>query len=42
VIQAAVWGMLPHNRYGRKLIKKLKVFAGPNHSHEAQQPKPLS
>lgn len=41
VLHAAVWGMLPHNRYGRQLIKKLKVYAGPEHPHEAQQPKPL-
>lgn len=41
VIQRAVAGMLPHNRYGRSLIKKLKVYAGPEHPHAAQQPKPL-
>ena len=41
VIRAAVWGMLPHNKFGRQLIKKLKVYAGPDHPHEAQQPKPL-
>lgn len=40
VIQKAVWGMLPHNKYGRKLIKNLKVYAGPDHPHEAQQPTP--
>jgi len=39
VIQAAVWGMLPKNRLGRKLLKKLKVYAGPEHPHDAQQPK---
>lgn len=39
VIQAAVWGMLPKNRLGRKLLRKLKVYCGPNHPHEAQQPK---
>jgi len=39
VIQAAVWGMLPKNRLGRKLLRKLKVYGGPNHPHEAQQPK---
>ncbi len=38
VIWKAVWGMLPHNRLGRKIIKKLKVYAGPDHPHEAQQP----
>ena len=41
VIRQAVWGMLPHNRLGRKLIKKLKVYAGPEHPHQAQQPKPM-
>ena len=40
-LRQAVWGMLPHNRFGRRLIKKLKIYAGPNHPHEAQQPKPL-
>lgn len=42
VIEAAVWGMLPHNRHGRKLIKKLKVYAGSEHPHAAQQPEDLS
>jgi large subunit ribosomal protein L13 len=42
VIRAAVRGMLPHNRYGRKLMKKLKIYAGPDHPHEAQQPRPLA
>jgi large subunit ribosomal protein L13 len=37
----AVRGMLPKNRLGRKIIKKLKVYAGPDHPHEAQQPEPL-
>jgi large subunit ribosomal protein L13 len=41
VIRRAVWGLVPHNRYGRKLMKKLKVYAGPDHPHEAQQPKLL-
>lgn len=39
VIRSAVWGMLPHNKFGRQLIKKLKVYAGPEHPHEAQKPK---
>ena len=39
VIRAAVWGMLPHNKLGRQLIKNLKIFAGPEHKHEAQNPK---
>jgi len=41
VIQSAVWGMLPHNKYGRALIKKMKVYAGPEHPHAPQNPKPL-
>lgn len=41
VIRFAVWGMLPHNRLGRRLIKNLKVYAGPDHPHQAQKPKPL-
>ncbi|NLM42224.1 MAG: 50S ribosomal protein L13 [Firmicutes bacterium] len=41
VIKAAVWGMIPHNRLGRKMIKKLKVYAGPEHPHEAQKPEKL-
>jgi large subunit ribosomal protein L13 len=41
VLRAAVWGMLPHNKLGRQIIKKLKVYAGPEHPHEAQQPRPL-
>ena len=41
VMTSAVWGMLPHNKYGRKVIKKLKVYAGPDHPHQAQNPKPL-
>jgi large subunit ribosomal protein L13 len=39
VIRQAVWGMIPHNRFGRKLIKKLKIYAGPEHPHNAQHPK---
>ena len=41
LVRHAVWGMLPKNRLGRKLYKKLKVYAGPDHPHEAQQPQPL-
>lgn len=41
VIESAVWGMLPKNALGRKMHKKLKVYAGPEHPHEAQQPQPL-
>ena len=38
VVELAVSGMLPKNRLGRKIIKKLKVYAGPDHPHQAQQP----
>ncbi len=41
VIQFAVKGMLPRNPLGRAMFKKLKVFAGPEHRHAAQQPQPL-
>lgn len=38
----AVWGMLPKNRLGRKMIKKLKVYRGSEHPHHAQKPEPLN
>lgn len=38
VIQDAVWGMLPKNRLGRAMLKKLKVYAGADHGHSAQKP----
>lgn len=41
VLEAAIRGMLPKNRLGRRMIKKLKVYAGSAHPHQAQQPKPL-
>ena len=41
VIQLAVKGMLPRNPLGRQMLSKLKVFAGPEHVHQAQQPQPL-
>lgn len=41
VIEFAVKGMLPKNRLGRAMFKKLKVYAGTEHRHAAQQPKPL-
>lgn len=41
VIHTAIKGMLPKNALGRKMIRKLKVYAGPEHPHEAQQPEPL-
>lgn len=42
VLRFAVRGMLPKNRLGRQMIKKLKIYATPGHPHEAQQPKPLA
>lgn len=42
IIERAVKGMLPKNRLGRKMGRKLKVYTGPEHPHAAQQPKPLS
>jgi large subunit ribosomal protein L13 len=41
IIQTAVKGMLPKNPLGRAMFRKLKVFAGPEHCHSAQQPTPL-
>lgn len=41
IIEHAVKGMLPRNRLGRQMIKKLKIHKGPTHPYEAQQPKPL-
>lgn len=41
VVETAVTGMLPKNRLGRQMARKLKVYAGPEHPHAAQQPKPL-
>jgi large subunit ribosomal protein L13 len=42
VFEHAIRGMLPHNRLGRKIIKKLKVYAGPDHPHTAQRPEPFT
>lgn len=41
VIESAVRGMLPKNALGRQMFRKLKVYAGPEHPHAAQQPQPL-
>ena len=41
VLETAVRGMLPRNPLGRAMMKKLRIFAGPEHNHQAQQPKPL-
>jgi large subunit ribosomal protein L13 len=40
-IEKAVWGMLPKNKLSRALLKKLKVYSGPDHPHAAQQPQPF-
>jgi large subunit ribosomal protein L13 len=42
MIKRAVWGMLPKGPLGRRIYKKLKVYAGAEHPHAAQQPKPLT
>ncbi len=42
VFEHAVKGMLPHNRLGRRIIKKLKVYRGGDHPHSAQEPEPLA
>ena len=42
IIEHAVKGMLPRNKLGRQMIKKLKIVAGPEHPYAAQQPKPLA
>ncbi|MCZ6575945.1 MAG: 50S ribosomal protein L13 [Acidiferrobacterales bacterium] len=41
IIELAVRGMMPKNSLGRAMLKKLKVFAGPEHKHQAQNPKPI-
>ncbi|MDR1450668.1 MAG: 50S ribosomal protein L13 [Propionibacteriaceae bacterium] len=41
-VERAVWGMLPKNKLSRRLLGKLKVYAGPEHPHAAQQPKPFA
>lgn len=42
VIEKAVWGMLPKSRLGRKMLKKLRVYAGPDHPHAAMKPVPYA
>jgi len=39
VLRSAVWGMLPNNKMRRRIIKKLRIYSGPEHPHQAQQPK---
>lgn len=40
-IERCVWGMLPKNKIGRHMLRRLKVYSGPEHKHEAQNPQPL-
>lgn len=42
VVRAAVWGMLPKTTLGKRIIKKLKIYSGPEHDHAAQQPRELA
>ncbi|GBE35940.1 50S ribosomal protein L13 [bacterium BMS3Bbin07] len=42
VIMDAVWGMLPKNRLGRAMLKKLKVYRGDEHPHKSQQPETIT
>ncbi len=41
LVEKAIIGMLPHNSLGRSMARKLKVYSGPNHPHQAQQPQPF-
>jgi len=41
ILRQAVWGMLPHNRLGHATMKRLRLFAGPEHNHSAQKPVPI-
>lgn len=42
LVEKAIWGMLPKTRLGKQIVKKLKVYAGADHPHAAQQPVPLN
>jgi large subunit ribosomal protein L13 len=42
IVRSAVWGMLPKGPLGRKMLKKLKIYAGSEHNHAAQQPRELA
>jgi large subunit ribosomal protein L13 len=42
LVEKAVWGMTPKTKLGRQIFKKLKVYAGPDHPHAAQNPEPLN
>ncbi len=42
VIRSAVWGMLPHTKQGHRLMKRLRIFAGSEHTHQAQKPEAVA
>ncbi|MCA1595396.1 MAG: 50S ribosomal protein L13, partial [Chloroflexi bacterium] len=42
LVERAIKGMLPHNKIGAEMYRKLKVYSGPHHDHQAQKPEPLS
>jgi len=41
ILEKAIWGMLPHTKLGKKIYKKLKIYAGNEHPHEAQKPEKI-
>lgn len=41
IIKSAIWGMIPHNRLGRQIMSKLRIYAGSDHPHSAQKPEAL-
>ena len=41
VLEHAIRGMLPHNKLGRQMMKKVRIYAGPEHPHRAQSPEPI-
>ena len=41
ILEKAIWGMLPHNKLGKKIYKKLKIYPGSEHPHEAQKPEKI-
>ena len=41
LVRRAVWGMIPHNRLGRASMKRLRIYVGEEHPHEAQKPEPI-
>jgi large subunit ribosomal protein L13 len=42
VLEHAIRGMLPHTKLGRQMMKKVKIYAGPDHPHQAQSPEPIN